>query len=225
MSQGQLTYHAVYDQPTPMIKSSVELSQGGSGAMRLHRDTTAVTALDLSGSDRAFHIVAHGHSGNGPLARVVTERPLSRLTGQSAVYRVEDPYGTPLGRITLRRRPLFWIGRTRWTLEPVVGPALRGFGGRMMWWVLWWPFGLPLSLLVAIWAFFSDWGDDERIRSPRRVTWRDGSGHAHIVFRGMMEGYQVFADGWDPRLIAALIGLHQSFDPNEAAKRGGWYAL
>ncbi|WP_328871174.1 hypothetical protein OHT76_14190 [Streptomyces sp. NBC_00287] len=216
MSRGRITYQVRYGAPAPTVVSSAD-HPDVRNALRLHRDTTA--GPGHSDSDRAFHLVADGHSGNGSVARVVTEQHLSRVNGRPAVYRVEDPYGTPLGRVTLRRRPL---GRTRWTVEPVAGPALRGFKGRMVWWVLWWPFGLPLSLIWAITSLFADEGDGG-FRAPRRVTWRDGSGRAHVVYRGMAEEYRVRTDGWDPRLLAALIGLHQSFDPDEAAKRGGWY--
>lgn len=218
MAQEEVTYTIRYNVSPPVIVNSAD-----PGAVWLHHDTSAVPTPAPSGSDRAFHVVGHGSGGSSSLARVVTEQPLSRMSGRPGVYRVEDPYGTPLGRITLRRRPLVGIGRTRWTVEPVAGPALRGFRGRLVWWVLWWPFGLPLSLLWAITSIFSDYGDGG-FRAPRRVIWRDGSGRAHIVFRGMAEDYRVFSDGWDPRLIAALIGLHQSFDPNEGARTGGWYA-
>ncbi|WP_128428254.1 hypothetical protein [Streptomyces cyaneus] len=212
-----MTYNVSYSVSPPSIRNTAD-----PGAVWLHRDTTAAPALVLSGSDRAFHVVGHGSSGSHSLARVVTEQSPSRVSGRPGVYRVVDPQGAPLGRMTLRRGLLLGFGRTRWTVEPVAGPALRGFRGRMGWWVLWWPFGFPLSLVVAIWSVFSDWGDGG-FRAPRRVIWRDDSGRAHVVFRGMAEDYQVLTVGWDPRLIAALIGLHQSFDPNEGAKTGGWY--
>jgi hypothetical protein len=212
-----VTYSISYTVSPPCIRNTAD-----PGAVWLHRDTTSATASDLLGSHRAFHVVGHGSSGSRPVARLVTEQPVSRVIGQPGVYRVEDPHGTPLGRITLRRGLLLGFGRTRWTVEPVVGPALRGFKGRLAWWVLWWPFGFLLSLVVGFWSLVSDWGDGT-FRSPRRVIWRDGSGRAHVVFRGMAEDFQVLTDGWDQRLIAALIGLHQSFDPNDGARTGGWY--
>ncbi|WP_159050233.1 hypothetical protein [Streptomyces sp. MMG1533] len=218
MSQGQVTYQMQYAASAPLVVRSPEQGRGDF-VVRLHPDAEG-PARDRSG--RAFHIVPEGYGEHAPLARVVTEQTLARPGGRPAVYRVEDPYGTPIGRITLRRRPFGFGRRTRWTVEPVTGPALRGYRGRLVWWVLWWPFGLPLSLTWAITSIFADDGDGG-FRSPRRVIWRDGSGRAHVVFRGMAEDYRVLTGGWDPRLITALVGLHQSFDPNEAAPTGGWH--
>ncbi|MGV9450870.1 hypothetical protein [Streptomyces sp. NPDC003635] len=215
MTQSRTTYRMTYGAPAPVVVSSADHPGGG---LRLHRDPSHVPAPALDDSARAFSI-AVGHDTAAASARVVTEQLLSRVTGRPAVYRVEDPYGTPLARVTLLRRPLM---RTRWTVEPVAGPVLRGFKGRWVWWLLWWPFGLPLSVIWAITSIFGDCGDGG-FRAPRRVIWRDGSGRAHVVYRGMAEEYRV-RDGWDPRLIAALIGLHQSFDPDEAANSGDWYA-
>lgn len=113
-------------------------------AVRLSRDTNS-PASDRLHSVRAFHL--HGENG-APLARVVTAQPLgSRLSGRPAVYEVRDPAGAPLGRITLRRRRAFRAGRRRWTVEPVAGQALRGYDGRLLWWALWRPVGLPFSLV------------------------------------------------------------------------------
>ncbi|MBC9729351.1 class I SAM-dependent methyltransferase [Streptomyces sp. TRM68367] len=60
-----------------------------------------------------------------------------RLSRDPAVYRVGDPSGALLGRITLRRRRFVRFGRVRWTVEPVTVPALRGYRGRLVWWALW----------------------------------------------------------------------------------------
>ncbi|MGW2563677.1 hypothetical protein ACWCXB_31525 [Streptomyces sp. NPDC001514] len=217
MAQGRVTYDVRYQTTPPVVVSRDEHEQGGAIG-RLWRDADS-PGRDHDRSIRAFHVVP---DGQGPVARAVTEQPLGpRVGGRTAVYRVEDSYGAPLGRITLRRRSLFRIGRTRWTVEPVAGPAVRGYRGRLVWWALWWPVGLPLSLLWGITSILGE--GDGGFGAPRRVIWRDDAGRAHIVFRGLAEDYQVLRQGWDPRLVAALVGLHQSFDPSEGGGSLGWY--
>ncbi|WP_098244105.1 hypothetical protein [Streptomyces formicae] len=151
-----------------------------------------------------------------------TEQPLGpRGSGRPAVYRVDDDQGAPIGRITFRAGRPSRFGRSRWTVEPVAGPAVRGYRGRLLWWAVWWPLGLPVSL---VWAVLSLLGEgDDGFGKPRRVVWRDGSRRAHLVFRGIADEYKVRAAEWDPRLVVALIGLHQSFDPSEGAPSTGWY--
>ncbi|MFD3541102.1 hypothetical protein ACFWUQ_16625 [Streptomyces sp. NPDC058662] len=218
MTQERMTYEVVATVSPPAVVSADRNGQGG-GSARLCRDADA-PALDARRSVRAFHIVPEGHA---PSARVVTEQALgSRFSGRPAVYRVEDPYGVPLGRISLRCRRFLHMGRKLWTVEPATGPVLRGYRGRLVWWALWWPFGLPLSLLCFVFAVVVE--DDIGIGSPRRIIWRDDSGRAHIVFRGMeADDFEVLVPGWDPRLIAALVGLHQAFEPAEKAGAAGWY--
>ncbi|NGO42857.1 hypothetical protein [Streptomyces ureilyticus] len=186
--------------------------------VRLSRDADS-PAPDRYRSLRAFHLLAEDQT---PVARVVTEQPLgSRLSGRPAVYHVLDPYGAPLGRITWQRRRAFRIGRMRWSVEQVGGPVLHGYQGRLVWWTLWWPFGLPVSL---VWLITSLLGEgDGGIRPPRRIIWRDASHRAHIVFRAVDEDYQVLTQELDPRLVNALIGLHQSYDSSEEAGSFGWY--
>ncbi|MER7109851.1 hypothetical protein [Streptomyces sp. NPDC000229] len=153
---------------------------------------------------------------------MVTEQTLGpRVIGRPAVYRVEDPFGGLLGRITLRRRRGLRFGRTRWTVEPAAGPALTGYQGRLVWWAVWWPVGLPIRLLCLIAAVMG--AGDGGFGPPRRVIWRDGTGRAHLVFRGLADDYQVLRPGWDPRLVHAIVGLHQAFDPSEGAGALGWY--
>lgn len=170
-------------------------------------------------SARAFHL----HAENGtPLARVVTEQTLgSRLSGRPAVYLVLDPSGAPVGRIELRRRRAFRPGRTRWTVHPVTGPHLHGYQGRLMWWALWWPLGLPVSLIWLVTSLLGE--SDGGIRPPRRIIWRDTSGRAHLVFRAVAEDFRLLTSAVDPRLVNALVALHQSFDPSEGAGAEGWY--
>ncbi|WP_318280165.1 hypothetical protein [Streptomyces griseoloalbus] len=39
----------------------------------------------------------------------------------------------------------------------------------------------------------------------------------------MAEDYRTRTADVDPRLVNALIALHQSFEPSEGAGAGGWY--
>ncbi|MFF8399020.1 hypothetical protein [Streptomyces sp. NPDC016172] len=216
MSQGRVTYDLNYKMTPPVIVSGEGLEQGT--IVRLHRDPDS-PAPDRLRSLRAFHLRAQDWA---PVARVVTEQPLgSRLSGRPAVYHVLDPYGAPLGRITLRRRRAFRWGRKRWTVEPVAGPVLQGYQGRLWSWLLWWPFGLPVYLLFLLLALMAE--IDDGFRPPRRITWRDGSHRAHLVFRAVAEDYQLLRHELDPRLVYALIGLHQSYDWPEQAGSEGWY--
>ncbi|WP_435283220.1 hypothetical protein [Streptomyces koelreuteriae] len=216
MTDGRVAYGLNYSVDPPAVVSGEGTPQGTSA--RLVRDPDS-PAPDRLRSLRAFHLRAEDGS---PVARVVTEQPLgSRLSGRPAVYHVLDPYGAPLGRITLRRRRAFRWGRRRWTVEPVGGPVLQGYQGRLWSWLLWWPFGLPVQLLCLIWALMAE-GDDGP-RPPRRITWRDGSHRAHLVFRAVAEDYRLLRHELDPRLVNALIGLHQSYDWPERAGSDGWY--
>ncbi|MEU5522633.1 hypothetical protein AB0L56_14425 [Streptomyces sp. NPDC052079] len=217
MAHGPATYrmnHTVH--PPAVVRDGAPDALGP--AVRLSRDTNS-PASDRLHSVRAFHL----HAENGaPLARVVTAQPLgSRLSGRPAVYEVRDPAGASLGRITLRRRRAFRPGRRRWTVEPVAGQALRGYEGRLLWWALWWPVGLPFSLVWLVTALLGE--GDGGIRPPRRVIWRDDSHRAHLVFRAVAEEYRMPRTDVDGRLINALIALHQSFDPSEGAGAWGWY--
>ncbi|MCX4804438.1 hypothetical protein ACFWWM_16805 [Streptomyces sp. NPDC058682] len=218
MSQGRVTYEVMTKVSPPAVVMSGQDEQV-SGAVRLYRDVNAPT-LDRRRSVRAFHIVPDGQA---PAARVFTEQALgSRLSGRPAVYRVEDPLGVPLGRITLRRRRWLSFGRMLWTVEPSAGPVLRGYRGRLVWWALWWPFGLPVSLLCLVVSILGE--GDGGFGSPRRIIWRDDSGRAHLVFRGMeADDFQVLVPGWDSRLITGLVALHQAFEPSQEAGSAGWY--
>lgn len=168
---------------------------------------------------RTFDVVGEGQTA---LARVWTQETGSRGLGRPAVYRVDDAYGAPLGRITYRRGRALRGARARWTVESVAGHSVRGFRGRLFWWAVWWPIGLPVSL---VWLILSLLGEgDDGFGKPRRVIWRDGSHRAHLVFRGVADEYRVLDGSWDPRLVAALLGLHQSYDPSEGSDANGWYA-
>lgn len=216
MAQGRVTYQVKYTVFPPVVIFQGQRDQE-SGSLRLCRDTDDL-ASDRYRSVRAFQLVPDGQT---PVARVVTEQALGpRASDRPGIYRVEDAHGAPLGRITLRRR-LLRIGRTQWIIDPAVGPALHGYRGRLMWWALWWPVGLPLALLWGITSILGE--GDGGFGPPRRVIWRDSSGRAHLVFRGLADDYQVLMPALDPRLVTALVGLHQSFDPSDGAGALGWY--
>ncbi|MFD7625503.1 hypothetical protein ACFV7Q_05555 [Streptomyces sp. NPDC059851] len=218
MTWGPATYEVKYQGTAPLVVRT-ESNGGEAGAGWLNRDAYG-PEHDMHPGTRSFRILAEG---NVPLAYVRTEQHGSRTTGQPTVYRIVDHHGVPLGRITYRRRPAFRICRARWTVEPVQGPALRGHQGRLVWWAAWWPVGLLLSWMFAIAAFMAE--DDAGFRPPRRITWRDASGRTRLVFRGMAEDYRVRGGDLDPRLITALVALHQSFDWPEEAGAFGWYGV
>ncbi|MFI6856858.1 hypothetical protein [Streptomyces sp. NPDC050416] len=215
MTQGRVTYGLDYRVHPPAVVGD---GPGQGTSVRLCRDPDS-PAPDRLRSLRAFHLRAEDGT---PVARVVTEQALgSRLSGRPAVYQVLDPHGAPLGRVTLRRRRAFRWGRSRWTVEPVAGPVLQGYQGRLVWWALWWPVGFPVYLLLLIWALLA--GDGDGFGPPRRVIWRDTSRRAHLVFRAVAEDYRLLSHEVDPRLINALIALHQSYDCPERAGTWGWY--
>lgn len=99
--------------------------------------------------------------------------------------------------------------------------TLYGYRGRLGWWALWWPLGLPLRWLCLLAVLLAE--GDGGFRAPRRVIWRDGSRRAHLVFRGLAGEYRAPEQSLDPRLVAAIVGLHQSHDPSEGAAPAGWY--
>ncbi|MGW0904349.1 hypothetical protein [Streptomyces sp. NPDC002853] len=220
MPQNQVTCRVVYATDPPVVVNwgGGERHGADDAFGRLWRDP-AGPERDPRRSLRSFHIVPDGRA---PIVRVTTEQPLgSRASGRPAVYRVDDAGGVPLARITFRRRPLLRLGRARWTVEPVAGPALLGYRGRLVWWAVWWPVGLPLSL---VWGITSLLGEgDGGFGAPRRIIWRDASRRARLVFRGLADEYRVLGQDLDLRVVAALVALHQSFDPSEGGGALGWY--
>ncbi|WP_409061510.1 hypothetical protein [Streptomyces sp. SYP-A7185] len=219
MTQDRRTYRVRYAQNPPVVVNwgAGERHEAAGSIGRLVRERPG-PERDTPRSERTFHLALDGQA---PVARVTTEDAGSRASGRAAVYRVDDGGGAPLARITFRRRPHLRLARTRWTVEPVDGPALRGARGRLVWWALWWPLGLPLSL---VWGITSLLGEgDGGFGAPRRIIWRDPSGRAHLVFRGVADEYRTLGSAVDPRVVAALVALHQSFDPSEGGGATGWY--
>ncbi|MFD3721795.1 hypothetical protein [Streptomyces sp. NPDC058674] len=215
-----MTYNVRYGTPLPVVV------RHGDGAGREGHSVLGTLCRVPDGhpgaahpSARTFDIVGEG---NTAIARVSTQETGSRVSGRPAVYRVDDPYGAPLGRITYRHGRALRGARARWTVESATGHRVRGFRGRLVWWALWWPVGLPVSLL---WLLMSLLGEgDDAFGKPRRVIWRDSARRAHLVFRGVADEYRVLDASWDPRLVAALLALHQSYDPSEGGGEKGWYA-
>ncbi|MEU9255450.1 hypothetical protein AB0D66_26830 [Streptomyces sp. NPDC048270] len=215
-----MTYNVRYGTSLPVVSCHGD-GAGGERyvAIGLLRRTPESRGGAEHPSARTFEVV--GEDGTAT-ARVSTEETGSYVSGRPAVYRVDDPYGAPLGRITYRRGRALRGARARWTVESVTGHSVRGFRGRLFWWAMWWPVGLPVSL---IWLIMSLLGEgDDGFGKPRRVIWRDSSRRAHLVFRGVADEYRVLDGSWDPRLVAALLGLHQSYDPSEGSGENGWYA-
>ncbi|MFE2557360.1 hypothetical protein ACFXGT_15300 [Streptomyces sp. NPDC059352] len=220
MAQGQMAYTVRYGTSSPVVvRSGAGDGREGDIAVCLLCRVPDGLGGAAHPSARTFDVVGEGQTA---IARVSTEQTGSRASGSPAVYRVDDPYGASLGRVTYRRGRALRGARARWTVESVTGHSVRGFRGRLFWWVVWWPVGLPVSMLWLILSLLGE-GDDA-FGKPRRVIWRDSSRRAHLVFRGVADEYRVLDGSWDPRLVAALLGLHQSYDPSEGGGENGWYA-
>ncbi|NGN67502.1 hypothetical protein G5C51_26805 [Streptomyces sp. A7024] len=139
-----------------------------------------------------------------PIAHLTAERDGKR----HSVHRIDDEHGALLARITRRRRR---FRRTVWEIQPAAGPAVRAVRGRLVWWAVWLAY-LPVNVLIgAIPALLLD--DDAWVGTPRRLIWRDSSHRAHITYRGVADEFQVHEEGWDPRLVSALVGIHALLDP------------
>lgn len=156
------------------------------------------------------------------LATVTTEHGTGfGCGGPRFAYRVTDPEGTPIGRISLRRGRVFRIGRSHWTMEQAGQPPVRGSAGRLMWWALWWTVLLPVNVALLVAAFTGIAQDP--VTTPRRIVWRDGAGRAVMSFRGLAGDYRVLRDGWDPRMVAALVAIHQTYVSIAIGDSTDWY--
>ncbi|MDA5282706.1 hypothetical protein [Streptomyces sp. Isolate_45] len=219
MAQGRMTYNVRYGTSSPVvIHHDDDAGHDGHVAIGLLCRVPDGYGSAPHPTTRTFDVVGEGRAS---IARVSTEQTGSRLSGRPAVYRVDDQYGAPLGRITYRSGRALRGARARWTVETVTGRRVSGFRGRLFWWALWWPVGLPVSLVCLILSLLGE--GDGAFGKPRRVIWRDSSRRAHLVFRGIEDEYRVLDGSWDPRLVAALLGLHQSYDPSEGSGAHGWY--
>ncbi|MFF9817105.1 hypothetical protein [Streptomyces sp. NPDC014006] len=132
MSATVESYELDYRQTPPAVVRRTVPDGGDRTALWLHHLPGPPSGPHPHRSSREFQLTA---DNGASVARVVTEQPLgSRLTGRPGVYRVEDSYGAPLARITVLRRR---VGRLRWKVEPVNGPVLQGYKGRVAWWAVW----------------------------------------------------------------------------------------
>ncbi|WP_158827826.1 hypothetical protein [Streptomyces sp. NRRL S-118] len=182
----------------------------------LQRDHGA-GAFPAHGSAREF-VLWSGDERGQLLARVTTES----VTGSRTVYRIDAPAGTAVGRIRMRRGSLLAFRRTRWTVEPANGRPAQGAAGRLFWWAMWWTVFMPWNIVVII-GSFTGLAEDP-VTCPRRLTLRDGSGRAPLVYRGILDEYRAAAGAWDPRLVAALVGIHQTYTSVAASADTDWYA-
>ncbi|GAA1541280.1 hypothetical protein GCM10009730_58010 [Streptomyces albidochromogenes] len=156
------------------------------------------------------------------LASVTTEHGTGfGFGGPRFVYRVLDADGTPIGRIALRRGRIFRIGRSHWTVEQAGTPPVRGSAGRLMWWALWWTVLLPVNVAL-LFAAFTGMAQDP-VTTPRRIVWRDGAGRAVMSFRGLAGDYRVVRGDWDPRLVASLVAIHQTYVSIAISDSTDWY--
>lgn len=126
---------------------------------------------------------------------------------ERAVYRVLDPSGTPLARVTRVQGAVSPPHRTHWTVEPAQGPALRAVKGGVAGWIWWWAFSpvWAVMLLVALLG-----GDFPRM--PLSTTWRrDGTDVlAYTGVLGHDHDYSVVGEWADQRLLVALVALHNT---------------
>jgi hypothetical protein len=129
------------------------------------------------------------------LAQVVTQPGGGRV----ATYEVLGPAGEQLALVT--RQKAFAKGRirTRWSVQQPGQRAAVGVKGRVIWYVVWW-------LLSPVWAFLA-FGSDVVPRIPVRTRWKL-DGRRVLDWRG--DGLNVLSDGWDPRVLAALVALMTS---------------
>ncbi len=203
-----------------MIVAEDGTSQGPRPVAYLLRNTSGGPNAYLPG---AREILLFGDDrGSEALASVTTERGTGfGFGGPRFAYRVLDPDGAPIGRICLRRGRIFRIGRSHWTVEQEGAPPVRGSAGRLMWWALWWTVLLPLNLVLVV-AAFTGMAQDP-VATPRRIVWRDGAGRAVMSYRGLAGDYRVLQDHWDPRLVASLVAIHQTYVSIAISDSTDWY--
>lgn len=120
-------------------------------------------------------------------------------SGRVATYEVFGPEGGQLALVT-RQRAFTGAGiRTRWSVHQTGRPAAVGIKGRVFWHCVWW-------LCLPLWAFLA-FGSPDVPRVPVRTRWKlDG----RTVLDWKSDGLEVLSDGWDPRVLAALVGLMTS---------------
>lgn len=168
------------------------------------RDLQAYRGARKTGA-RGFLFWADPHRQQ-PLARLVTR---SAAKGEPAVFEVLGPADEPLALITRHPAMSGGRGRSRWTVQQADGLAAAGAKGNLFWWYVWWLLS-PLWLAIAVGSLV---GGGDIARMPRTVRLRT-AGEKALSWRDVGSAYalKVRAEGWDPRVTAALAALIDSFD-------------
>ncbi|MEO3753645.1 hypothetical protein [Streptomyces sp. B6B3] len=141
---------------------------------------------------------------------------VSTAKGGASDYEVRAADGTPLATIRRQAGSLLRFRRARWTvtrLGPTDRPAVVGSKGGIASWCAWWAFSPVQAVLVVITYPFALFGGSfEGVARPRRTRWRgvDG-GPVALDYRGAKRSLEILADGWDPRVTAALVVLFDSW--------------
>ncbi|MFJ9418111.1 hypothetical protein ACIRPT_28755 [Streptomyces sp. NPDC101227] len=173
-----------------------DLSSGGGDAYRAARKDGA----------RAFLLWTET-SRRQLLARVVTR---TATKGRSAVFEVLGAAGESLALITHERAMSGGHGRSRWTVQQAGGPDAVGVKGNLFWWYVWWLL-FPLWVAIAVGSIAGGGGDIARM--PRTTRWK-ASGKEVMTWGsdGADFALSTSAEGWDPRVTAALAALVKSHE-------------
>lgn len=147
------------------------------------------------GGERAFDLWADPYRTQR-LARVVTQPGGGRV----ATYEVfGGPAGEQLALVTRQKAFAHGRIRARWQVRCPGQREAVGIKGRVFWHGVWW-------LLLPFWAFIA-FGSPDVPRIPVRTRFkRDG----RRVLDWRSDGLNVLSDGWDPRVLAALVALMSS---------------
>ncbi|AJT68101.3 hypothetical protein T261_6489 [Streptomyces lydicus] len=173
-----------------------DLSAGGNDAYRAARKDGA----------RSFLLWTDPQRGR-LLARVVTRSATKR---ESAVFEVLGGAGESLALITHERAMSNGHGRSRWTVQQADGRTAAGVKGNLFWWYVWWLL-FPLWVAIAVGSLVSGSGDIARM--PRSIRWKaSGKEVLNWTDGGVEFALTTVADGWDPRVTAALAALVKSHE-------------
>ncbi|WP_208853326.1 hypothetical protein [Streptomyces albofaciens] len=120
---------------------------------------------------------------------------------------MQDGYGTSLAVVTRAPARSDGTGRTRWTVRQTGREPAVGLKGRLFWWWVWWLI-LPVQVLIVVGSLASGSGGGARM--PRRIRWYAGDRRSPVLDGASgVEDFEleVPADGWGPRVTAALVAL------------------
>jgi hypothetical protein len=140
-------------------------------------------------------------------ARVMT---LSASRKQEVEYEIRDGDGQPLAVIRRAAGSLLRLRRGRWSVRQLNHadrlPA-AGCRGKTFWWFCW----TPLFLLQITHVLMGGVSGLFPVASPRRTRLRSGR-RVVLDYHGVNRDLEVKADGWDPRVTAALVVLLDTWD-------------